>query len=457
MTTEDTDLTRVSHALDAVFLGNETINGESTDGVDLDREQYEAHLEEMPPAQKMIKLKGIFSEAKDFDIIYTLNKAGNNFGKAFDELLNQAYLEEQDLSGEARVLKKSIDAFTEPSINSRGRRGRKKKRQILRRTSSTPAAEVNGNATAEILPQQSRWERAKKDIEFIAQRTYIPPKTIASAYYGCGASLPSTIAAFCATTDPDIISSPYIFVEDKTYLEAHADDLSLDFPRVPYVQLTMLIKLTHPSLASAHELAQALSAQPRTNSTSKITPHYVSYRTSPERTSSSTAPPPNSSFPLSQSAVSALAAARSSAFTQAQAAYRKSKSKPLMGGAASYYSAQGRDASASLRHHEAATADALVASQSRPGEVDLHGVNVKDAVRISKARVEAWWAAEGREWARAGRVMAGGGLKLITGVGHHSAGGKAVLGPAVGHMLDKEGWRIRFGNGVVEVVGRQRR
>lgn len=127
-----------------------------------------------------------------------------------------------------------------------------------------------------------------------------------------------------------------------------------------------------------------------------------------------------------------------------------------MGGAASYYSSVGRDASASLRRHEAAAADALVTIQSKPGEVDLHGVTVKDAVSIARARVENWWEQQGREWARQGKVM-GGGLRVITGAGRHSEGGRGRLGPAVGGMLVREGWKVEVGNGVVEVVGRARK
>lgn len=127
-----------------------------------------------------------------------------------------------------------------------------------------------------------------------------------------------------------------------------------------------------------------------------------------------------------------------------------------MSGAASYYSSVSRDASASLRSHEAAVADALVAGHSRPGEVDLHGVTVRDAVRIARVEVESWWEAQGREWAREGKAKAAG-LRVVTGVGRHSESGKGKLGPAVGGMLVREGWKVEIGEGVIEVAGRVRR
>ncbi len=162
-------------------------------------------------------------------------------------------------------------------------------------------------------------------------------------------------------------------------------------------------------------------------------------------------------MPLSVRTAGSLAIARSNAFIQANAAYRKSKSKPLMGGAAAYYSSVGRDAAAGLAQHEAAAADALVAGQSNADEIDLHGVNVKDAVRITRTRVHAWWDGGAAEWARQGKVQGHGGFRVVTGIGRHSAGGKSRLGPAVGAMLVREGWKVEVGDGVVTVRGRARR
>ena len=98
-----------------------------------------------------------------------------------------------------------------------------------------------------------------------------------------------------------------------------------------------------------------------------------------------------------------------------------------------------------------------MATQSSGSECDLHGVSVKDGVRIARDRVEAWWEGGGREWARAGKVQGGGGYRVVTGVGRHSEGGKGRLGPAVGGMLVREGWKVEVGEGVLVVRGRVRR
>lgn len=444
--TEDTELTGVSQGLESLSL-------QDPHGADLEQEQYEARCERLLPEEKTIILQEMFPKAKNLDITYTLKKTGNKFSTTVEELLNQAFLENEELNGGEIQRKKGIEAFTEPAINSgRGRNSRRWQRQLLRRTSSTPT--TDSDASSGIVAPLSRWDRAKEDIDFIAQRTYVSPQAIASIYHKNNASLSSAVAALSTSTSLDLNSNPYLSMASPSILEAHAAELSIDFRRVPYTQLMALIKLTHPSTASAHELARVLSSNGGSTSSTSIVPQYVQRTPSP---TSDYAPSPssNASSPLPHSTAAALATVRSTAFTQAQSAYRKSKSKPLMGGAASYYSSVGRDASASLRRHEAAAADALVTTQSKPGEVDLHGVTVKDAVSIARARVESWWEQQGREWARQGKVM-GGGLRVITGAGRHSEGGRGRLGPAVGGMLVREGWKVEVGNGVVEVVGRAR-
>ena len=318
--TDNTELSALSQATGAVDSGWEL------GGVDSFSENDLAELQALPLSEKAQLLKEMFHSATEFDTNYILRKVDNNFERAVDELLNQAYFKEEDLKNGESNIKKGIEAFTEPTVGTQGRRGRRKKKQPQRRTSST---------TVPIIPQ------------------YLPR------------------------------------------------DIS---PNPPDIHI-----------ASS-----------------------------------------NSAAPLHLSRASALLVARSNAFAQAQAAHRKSKSIPLMGGAASYYSSVARDAHAALRQHDSARANELVARQSRPGEVDLHGVSVSDATRIAKLEVEQWWERQGREWSREGKVMVGG-LRIITGVGRHSDGGRGKLGPAVRAMLQRDDWKIEEGEGVVEVVGRVRR
>ena len=96
-----------------------------------------------------------------------------------------------------------------------------------------------------------------------------------------------------------------------------------------------------------------------------------------------------------------------------------------------------------------------LSSVSRPLEDPPDGASVKDAVRISRERVTEWWVRECEERARSGTrgEIVGGGYRIVTGVGRHSEGGRGKLGPAVGAMLVREGWKIEVGGGVIVVRG----
>lgn len=138
--------------------------------------------------------------------------------------------------------------------------------------------------------------------------------------------------------------------------------------------------------------------------------------------------------------------------------YRKANADNLLGGAAAYYSQLGRDAHTSLRSASAAEADALVESQSSPTQLDLHGVGVTDAVRIASAKVGGWWEGLGESRVRVGggRNGVGDGYRIVTGLGRHSEGGRARLGPEVCRKLVEEGWKVEVGSGVLTIAGRRK-
>lgn len=147
------------------------------------------------------------------------------------------------------------------------------------------------------------------------------------------------------------------------------------------------------------------------------------------------------------------------ALERAHAAYRKSRSDRLMGGAASYYSQLGREHASATRRYMSSAADSLVDSSSSASQIDLHGVTVQDAVRISRTRAAQWWAAlaEDKINGRVGAQRRADGFKIITGKGTHSEGGRGKLGPAVSQALIADGWRIEQDSGAVTVKGKSRK
>ena len=119
-----------------------------------------------------------------------------------------------------------------------------------------------------------------------------------------------------------------------------------------------------------------------------------------------------------------------------------------MGGAAAYYAEEGRNYHARAKNLSSAAADALVARQSNSKELDLHGVNVVDAVRIAREKVTDWWVRLDKA-----PGASHGGYKIITGRGNNSVNGVANIRNAVGRMLIKEGWKADIGSGAIVVRG----
>ena len=448
---EATEMTNVSQSLASFSLDGKD---EDTVSGTLESPYWEENVaEELSTDEKATVLQRMFPVIKPFDVGFALKRSGGRFGSTVEDLLNQAFFEEERLNSRMPPIQKGVDGFAESTegTQARGRRARGKRKKQDRRTSSTPAPD-SASSAGDPLPQ-SRWDRAREEIEFIAQRVYVPRQTITSTYHKSGASLPSTITALCSGEEP-AISNPYLTSGSSSAIGTSVLDLSHRFPNVSQDKLERLIRITYPSTASAEELVRVLDSTHSSVPASQIMPQY-----SPRPATPPSPTPRNldSSSTLPVAMVANLATVRSTALSQASAAYRKSKSKPLMAEAAGYYSSVGRDAVAQISRHEAAAADALVSRQSKAGEVDLHGVNVKNAVRISRSEVQNWWDNGAAEWAREGKVPGNDGLRIVTGIGRHSEGGRSKIGPAVGAMLVREGWRVEVGGGTILVRGRLRK
>ncbi|MCJ1282489.1 hypothetical protein MMC26_001812 [Xylographa opegraphella] len=447
--TEETDLTSLSHSVDSFGL-------DDGDYLGVDGHRRGAELEELAISDKEALLTEMFPGLKPFDVAYTLKKSRYNFAKTVEELLNQVFLlEEPSSDGEPHLIPRGIEAFTQPSPHSRKQKSKRRKTPTApRRSSSTPAPLADKSPNTPSTPA-SKWDQAKADVDFLTQRTYLPPKTIASTYHTHNASLPATIHALCLLPS---ITNPYISTTDPL-LAAHAIDLAHAFPNLSPPHLRALVHLTHPSTASAHDLARALTATATyPSSTAPLIPQYARpavSASSPSTTPSSNPPPIPRAHALALAA--SLANTHTARLAQAATAHKASKSTPLMSAAAGFYASLGRDAGAASARYAARAADALVDAQSSRAQIDLHGVSVRDAVRIASERVQSWWDGGAAEWAREGKVQGEGGFRVVVGVGRHSEGGRGKLGPAVGGALVKGGWRVEVGEGALVVRGRARR
>ena len=445
----DTDLISLSHSLSS--MGLEAVLVSEMEGDDL--KEYAMSVEKLNIEKKEEVLKEMFPSVKPVTVRLALKKYRGEYWKTLNELLDVVFIQDGAGDDEEPINNKSVDAFADFNINSQRRKSGDKRNKAKTRTMKISDAVYASAPLVEAKATGSQWAKMSEDINFISSRTNISKGTISSLYHENRASLSDTISALLVKESDT--SSPSATKVER--IDENASEFSQEFPTIPLEQLKTLLRLTHPSTASAHEIAKALTkpSQPK----GPLNSIELEFRFPPIEHALSNNPktkvkiqnPKETQERLSYDAATALAntydAARSSAFTQASAAYRKSKSDPLMGAAAAHYASLGRDYSALASIHNCMAAESLVEAQSTPTQLDLHGVHVKDAVRIAREKVTAWWV--GLEESR----MGNSGYRIVTGLGRHSKGGKAKLGPAVARMLIKEGWKLRIGEGWLVVTG----
>ncbi|KAF2755712.1 hypothetical protein EJ05DRAFT_478670 [Pseudovirgaria hyperparasitica] len=417
----------------------------SSDGTpEHERANFFGEFEQFDTSTKEARLSETFPTLNISKISYTLKKCGNNFERATDELLNQVYFE--GTTGDEQVATKSVDAFFDD--DDMQVRRRKKKGKKARRGNQYLGPSADASPTASEATRSNKWETGLDAIGFISTRTNLSRTTVSSAYHQAGASVPATIQAL-------LEANTKVHAEDNINtapgLES-ALELVDEFQTITIYHAIALIRLTHPSTAAAHELAKALT-RPSTPPTGgiQIVQHYA-----PIDLSEATTPlsPSSGSSRTTNQSTSSLGSARSAAFQSASSAWRKGRSDPLMRAAAGYYGQVGRDYDSAFKAARSADADSLVATQSTPTSLDLHGVSVKDATRITREKVTSWWHELGdTKYGRGERPGVGSGFRVITGKGSHSQGGRGKLGPAVGAMLVREGWKVEIGSGTLVVTG----
>ncbi|KAI1004823.1 hypothetical protein K3495_g3397 [Podosphaera aphanis] len=381
----------------------------------------------------------MFPALKSYDIIHAINKCDGNVSLAIDELITLSFLEE---SGDRY---RSIDGFAGRANSPRQKRKKGKRINAKRDINSTEAI------TPSLTQDQSSWEVGQQNIEFLAEKVRLPKSQVAALFYKCGASLSETISHLTKEHLRVDIRS-----KDEPTIQAEAHKLSKDFPMINLEQLETLCQITYPDVSNARVLAKSLAPNPILESLHgvQLTIHYAPPNINsetmllrPKLDNVQSTKPLESKIAVDR--VADLREARNTAFAKATAAYRRGKSDHLMGAAATYYAEQGHDYSSRMKKAQSEAADSLVASQSSPTHLDLHGVNVKDAVRITRERVTSWWHELGESRTTNLRHE----YKVITGTGTHSEGGKSKIGPAVAKMLIREGWKVEMGTGFLVVTG----
>ena len=435
-TPEDTS---VSNGVTSITTGLSDFQSDGSDTISID-------LENLPEDEKLKWLKETFPDIITFEVANTLKKCNFNLNNTVDQLLNLSFLP------------KGIDGFGQDETFTPGRKGRNKKKS--RTSESSRASSVASQTSVEST--NNIWASVAEDVEFVCARTTLDARSVKSVYHANGMSLPATIRALAVKQAANL--SPLADVEPT--MQIHAIDLKQDFPTVPEVQLHGILNLARNIPSAAHELLEVMVTVVHENTTAsgkvqgyaQYTPVKLDSDSERPSTPAKWTPTPSLSFATHSSYVANHSLAASTAFQQANSAYKRGKSDRLMGGAAAYYASVGHEHMKILKQQAAAMANTHVAAQSSSTHVDLHGVSVLDAVRISRERTEAWWESLGdSKYYTGGNNVARPGFRIVTGVGKHSKDGALRIGPAVSKMLMREGWRAEVLAGEIIVKGKAKR
>ncbi|KAL3479899.1 hypothetical protein BJX99DRAFT_54058 [Aspergillus californicus] len=406
---------------------------------------------------KMFYLTEMFPTTERFTIKHTLRKSEGDVGRSMDVLLNLAFFEEQpEEDGIKIILPKGIDGFENGETGRKKPRKRKGKNRRDLSSPSSPELELASGSGNTV----NKWDAAQKDVEFICARIdpVLKKETVTSTYHANGASLSNTIRSLAGSHAPKDVQA----INKHPIMATQVAELMQEFSSITPELLAGLLTVTRNSISAAHELATTMVSAPAPPSVANMIKITTAPPTDIEEVPKRRATE-STTYPREYEQVSASAGyhynAGAEAFTKASAAYRRGKSDRFMGGAAAYYSSIGRDHLERAKRDAAASADALINSQSTGNTLDLHGVSVQDAVRITSLRVSRWWELLGDSKYMRGSdgETAREGYHIITGLGRHSHDGTSRLGPAVAKMLTREGWRVEVGQGVLTVVGAVRR
>jgi hypothetical protein len=407
--------------------------------------------------EKANLLCAMFPDISKFNVEQSLKNSRGDIDKSMDILLNLSFFYQATTDEDDVVIPKGLDGFAHETPDIGRQKGRKKKRNKNNKVSFGP------QSPSDDPPATNKWEKGQADVEFISSRTPdLPRHKVASAYTANNRSLSATIKALAnAHTLKDLGET-----EDDPVVQSQLDELAGDYPSVSESTLIGLLRITRNMMSAASELAAEMTNQPSEFSVAdliKITAPKLNLDDEADMVDTQNRQKKENmrsglDYEGEQAVANAYFAAKTTANVQAAQAARKAKSDPLYGGASQYYREVAQQQRELAMRHLSAASEHLVDRQSTNGDVDLHGCQVPQAIRIARERVEAWWDGLGEtKHVRGGGKHVHGGFKIITGVGLHSRDGKSRLGPAVSKALISDGWRVEIGRGFVTVVGAARR
>ncbi|RMD43993.1 hypothetical protein DV735_g1121, partial [Chaetothyriales sp. CBS 134920] len=446
---QDANLAAFSPTAEGSYTSN-GLTSLTSDLGDLRLQEDGTNIDQLKPEEQVERLHALFPTLS-LDRIREACSSFSSTDQAIEELLNLSFLADEGEAIGNQELPKGIEWFAEefrsPQHKSR-RRGKNSQRGVS----------LDGFHTKEPPAPKNVWNNVVNDVEFICSKTTLQPEVVRSIHHANGANLPLTIRSLAEKEGSKW--NKLSKVDD--ILEQQIAEIKPLFRSVSEAQIYGLLKLTRNMPSAVHELLMAMTVDEREggrNLTRLVHCKSLSF----ESDDKSLAPRQPAKWTTvrhgsrRQNAAS-VDLAVGERFQQAHQAYKKSKSNPLYGAAATYYSELGHEQLKRAKEATAAAADALADTQSGATTLDLHGIDVPNAVRIAQYKTQQWWDGLGdAKYAPGGGGPVREGYRIITGVGAHSKNRTLQIGPAVTKKLASEGWRVEVLHGEILITGKRRR
>ncbi|KAK4077960.1 uncharacterized protein Triagg1_3654 [Trichoderma aggressivum f. europaeum] len=423
--------------------GNVTSDDESIDTLSSDTRLSKSEVLE----RDIMQLQSLFPRIDGVDIRHVLNNADGVVAAALDSLLNLQYI--QSTSDQAPSSNEWSLGANESGAKSAGKAGETGYDGSVSNSSrlNTPAA-----------------------ITYIAKRLHMSTEEVSIMYAESGNSKIGTVIGILDQHLLQENGEPLTSTEKKA-----AGDLKQKYRGVPEIYLEVIVQITGSMSTSSAELASLLNTYFSKRSMNQKLE--LSYRLTPlphedieglagaavdalaERKGARQRSPPvtraGADLTRTLQASNALHKQKQDAMASAGTLYRRGASNPVYRQAAGYYAQRARELGRRAQEATSAAADIHVDQQSTNTTIDLHGVSVLDGVRIARQRAVDWWQTrrELRYESREGQSSERN-LTIITGLGHHSAGGVSPLRQAVAAALTRDGWKFRVETGKFVLTGR---
>ncbi|KAG5927834.1 hypothetical protein E4U42_001719 [Claviceps africana] len=463
----DTSTTSGSHNTSQAGTTDQSSTDASSHGPDSpDPNQHGTRLTSLDKESdedKILVLQAMFADLKPYDVSYALKKAEGDFQLALDDLLNVQYLQStgQQLKG--------VDGFfvaDSTADSAKRKRRRRKKKQCPKATSSDPDLSSDGDPGGRVSAVAAA-ENGQDEVQYIAERFGIRSDQVVPIYHKCGGSQGAAVVE---------LLKQYISHGIQTQEQGGqktAETLASKYSHVPPEFMPTIVHVTGSIPQFAEDIAALLnkhfSKPPKAKKIDlayRLTPLpqaeiegaelFSSATTKFSRLGLASKPAPSDVRSVAEAmgrADTFHAASRDAAASAAQL-HRRGASSSLYRQAAGYYAERAREQARYAQGASSTAADLLVDQQSTRDSIDLHGVLVRDGVRIARQRVQDWWQGLGE--LRASKAREQGGFTVITGLGRHSAGGVSQLRQSVAAALLQDGWKLNVETGKFVVTGRRR-